>query len=361
MRPPVVLQHLGTLRERGVAAVLLSTCHRTELYWWGDEELAPWFESAALPAVGSRMTLERRDADLAVRHLFSVTAGMRSARYGEPEVQGQMRAAWIAARAAHVTNTLIDAVFRQAIEAARHIRLAIGDDADPALGARVREAIDARRGEMASPARLLVVGSGDAARGVLEALTASRASTPMPWLVTVTSRTDERAQRIANAFAASAVPWAERHAALHSADVIVFAAHATSPLVSSETAREITAHRQTPALWLDLGVPHNVEASDLPDTVEWVGIDTLAPQSRQNHARDRRANGALQRELARFAVAMHRRKVGARLSLLEERAVSAARAALAAGGDMRAPGDSADLLARQVTRLLLREFSALSA
>lgn len=352
--------HLAALRTDGASVVLVSTCHRTELYWWGDVDLVPWFEQHVAGRDTSAVHLERREADLAVRHLFAVTAGMRSARYGEPEIMRQVRAGWQRAQAADASHTLLDAVFRRALEAARHIRHAIGDDADPSLGERVCDAIISR--QKASPSaelRVLVVGAGDAARGVLDAITRHRGAGTLACSVQVTSRTDDSAARACVGRDATLVPWQMRDRALRDADVAVFAVHASAPLIDAHTTSVLTRYRTTPALWLDLGVPSNVASEALPDAVQWIGLDMLAPRSEHDTSRNRRAHAALQRELARYASDMQRRHLGARLPHLEARAASIARAAL--GAHAGADADSADALARQVTRLLLREMSALSA
>ena len=365
LRMPAIMVDacLAQLRAQGVSAVLLSTCHRTELYWWGEDDLSPWFETQVLSRGSGAVELERREADLAVRHLFGVTAGMRSARFGEPEIMRQVRTAWMAAQLAGATSALLDAVFRRALEAARHIRVAIGADADPSLGARVRDALATHfsncAGDDAAPRNVLIVGAGDAARGVMETLLQPSLRASMR--VAVSSRSDTSAARLAATVGASVVPWSERDDALRNAAAVVFAVQASTPLIDGALARALTDGRGAPAFWIDLGVPANVDAASLPAQVECVGIDLLAPHSRRDLARDRRANAALQRELARFAGDMQRRRLGARITVLEARAATVARAAFAASSGPAGTDASADAVARQVTRLLLREISELSA
>ncbi|MES3035581.1 MAG: NAD(P)-binding domain-containing protein [Gemmatimonadota bacterium] len=365
LRMPAIMVDacLAQLRAQGVPAVLLSTCHRTELYWWGEDDLSPWFEAQVVSRGGGAVELERREADLAVRHLFSVTAGMRSARFGEPEIMRQVRTAWMAAQLAGTTSTLLDTVFRRALEAARHIRVAIGSDADPSLGARVRDALQARFADAGSatsqPREVLIVGAGDAARGVVETLVQPALRAGMR--VAITSRSDTSAARLAATAGAIVVPWADRDEAIRSADAVVFAVQASTPLIDGSLAQTLVDGCASRAFWIDLGVPANVDATALPAQVDCVGIDLLAPQSRRDLARDRRANGALQRELARFAGDMQRRRIGARITVLEARAATVARAALAASTSPSGSDDSADAVARQVTRLLLREIAELSA
>lgn len=354
---------LAELRAQGVPAVLLSTCHRTELYWWGEDDLSPWFESHVLTRGGGTVEVERREADLAVRHLFSVTAGMRSARFGEPEIMRQVRTAWMAAQLAGTTSTLLDTVFRRALEAARHIRLAIGSDADPSLGARVRDALVTHlatlTGTVPATQQVLIVGAGDAARGVVETLVRSALGDGVR--VAVSSRSGTSAAKLAASTGAGVVPWADRDEAIRSAAAVVFAVQSGTPLIDAALANTLMDGCRRRAFWIDLGVPANVDARALPEQVEYVGIDLLAPQSRRDLVRDRRANTALQRELARFAGDMQRRRLGARIEVLEARAATVARAAMASRHGSDGTDDYADAVARQLTRLLLRELAELSA
>ncbi len=351
---------LESLRADGIAAVLLSTCHRTELYWAGDADLQPWLEAQLVSRTSAPLHVERRIADLAVRHLFSVASGMCSARFGEPEILRQVRTAWITAQSLEATDAMLDAIFRRAVEAARHIRIAIGCDADPSLGARVRDSVLAREGRPDGQLTdLLIVGAGDAARGVLETVTA--ASMRSRVRVSLTSRSDDRAARLAAANGATPIPWCRRDEQISVADAVVFAVQSTTPLIESRAAGRLMAAREAKALWIDLGVPGCVEPGALPPSVELVGLDALAPPSRRDVGRDRRAHMALQRELARFAADTQRRRIGSRILALEERAASVVRDAVKGSSDGAWSADTADAVARRVTRALLREIAELSA
>lgn len=95
--------------------------------------------------------LERKHADLAVRHLFAVSAGMCSARFGEPEILGQVRRAWSVSHNVGATNALLDCVFRHAVDAARTVLSALAEGR--AVGAHVvRETsrTDSRAGSLAN-------------------------------------------------------------------------------------------------------------------------------------------------------------------------------------------------------------------
>src|SRR5258705_194499 len=107
----------------GRAALLLFTCNRCELYWSGPHDYESWFRDLAR-ARGVTYTgeLTRFDGAEAVRHLFTVTAGLDSQILGETEILGQVRRAFDAARAAGTTTRDMDAIFSAALAAGRRVR-----------------------------------------------------------------------------------------------------------------------------------------------------------------------------------------------------------------------------------------------
>jgi glutamyl-tRNA reductase len=325
---------------------LLSTCHRTELYWWGDEDLGGWFSDVVCGEDAGALQIERADADLAVRHLFAVAAGMKSVRFGEPEILGQIRRAWVGARSAGAAYGELDDTFRRAVDAARYIRSVMGSDADASLGDRVHDRLAAYTASLpARPMRLLLVGSGDAARGVLEALQRR----PLREVeVTVTSRTTGRAESLAIAYGAGVIPWAVRNDAIAQADMVVFAVHVTAPLVDAEMSSQGRSGEGEP-LWVDLGVPGAVGKGFTSSQVQLLRLSDLEASHAtvdERIQRRRRAEHALQRELSRYARASYRSQLGARLGTLEEQAIAVATA------HRHLPTDE---VARRVTRLVLRE------
>jgi glutamyl-tRNA reductase len=232
----------------------------------------------------------------------------------------------------------------------------MGQETDASLGARVRQRLSAHLASrrFGDSPHIVVVGSGDAARSVLDAL---RQKPVAGAQVHVTSRTDQRAQLLADEFAIPVVPWERREPALREADAVVFAVHVTSPLVLVGFASTMPA-RGMPAVWVDLGVPGAVAAEFSTPHVQLISLASIdaeadtesqsAPWRAMHEARARRANVALQQELARYARAAHRHSLGARLGSVEEQALAVA----SSHGD--APVDE---MVRKVTRLVLRELS----
>jgi len=360
---------LRDVHAAGIPSVLLSTCNRTELYWWGVADAAPIFRAWALGRMGviPPRAIERRDADLAVRHLFSVAAGLRSQRLGEPEILGQVRRAWLIARDAGTTDAGLDGIFQRGIQAARRIRARAGEFAwGRSLGEASAVFISSALDTEWSTRRVLVVGTGAAAESAALAIAQRR-----PASLHVTSRTVARAEALAHAAGGSAGAWDARHEELRRADVVVFATRSKSCVVRAAEAHVAMAARGfTPAIWLDLGVPTNVEPHVTARGLSLYGLADLPQDLDADAAGAAIADTALQSELARFAADLQRRSLAARLPAMESIASEVARATvqrlhLSMGGlspDVLSPelDAAATDVARRMARVLLREFAAAS-
>ena len=89
--------------------ILLSTCHRVELYGFG-----------IMPDLNTRLQVET--GEHAVRHLMRVAAGLESAIIGEDEVLHQVRDALARARALGSLDRRLQRLFETAIAAGRRAR-----------------------------------------------------------------------------------------------------------------------------------------------------------------------------------------------------------------------------------------------
>jgi len=89
--------------------ILLSTCHRVELYGFG-----------IMPDLRTHLQVET--GEQAVRHLMRVAAGLESAIIGEDEVLHQVRDAFAQARALRSLDRRLQRLFETAIAAGRRAR-----------------------------------------------------------------------------------------------------------------------------------------------------------------------------------------------------------------------------------------------
>jgi len=351
---------LGHLAVRGIDAVILSTCERTELYWWGEEDLGEWFVAEVLqeeriPGMATPWQMERSDADMAVRQLLASAAGMRSLRYGEPDTLGQLRRAWADARVRGTAHGDLDALFRQVVDSARDIRSALEGHTCRALTEElldeVRQMYTALSGR---EVRVAMVGAGELARTVLDALRDAVAGGGFPPVrVQLVNRTDARAVGLAvryrNALEMSVCPWVDLPRALGDADVAVFAVQVPAPIIGRSTV--ITQQpRPVPARWIDCAMPPAVIPGFSGGDVVRVGLEAYAGTPTPMAVAERTARGwdALQRAMAQCADTMRRLYFAPVLGEVEGKA-----AAFIEQHAHLAPAD----LARRLTRFVVRELS----
>jgi glutamyl-tRNA reductase len=274
---PAMLQRLAAQPYVG-EAVVVSTCNRVEVYaavsgfhgGLGDvcTVLAEHSGIAAGELAGH---LYVHYDDAAVRHSFRVSAGLDSMVVGEAQILGQLRDAYHAATEADSAGRLLHELMQQALRVGKRAHAETGiDRAGQSVVTAALDVAAAHLGEM-SGRRALVIGAG--AMGALSVATLTRAGVgPLQ----ITNRSAERADRLAEAYGATAVPFAELDAALAGADIVVSATASAEPVLTRD--RLVAA---APLVVLDLAVPRDVapDATGL-DGVLIVDIDGLAASRR---------------------------------------------------------------------------------
>jgi glutamyl-tRNA reductase len=173
---------LGRLLEGKVTShsdwILLSTCHRVELYGFG-----------AVPDLDNGLQVET--GDRAVRHLIRVAAGLESAIVGEDEVLHQVREALSEARADGQLDSRLQRLFETAIAAGRRARA--GRTAASGNLAQTAVAWLQKKSSLAG-GTVLVVGAGRMGSALAHSARLAGAQ------ITIASRDAARADRLANVY-----------------------------------------------------------------------------------------------------------------------------------------------------------------
>ncbi|GGQ41996.1 glutamyl-tRNA reductase [Couchioplanes azureus] len=276
---PAVLHKLVAQPYIG-EAVVLSTCNRVEVYaavsgfhgGLGDvcNVLA---EQSGIGANDLAGHLYVHYDEAAVRHSFRVSSGLDSMVVGEAQILGQLRDAYHAATEADSAGRLLHELMQQALRVGKRAHAETGIDraGQSVVTAALDVAADAFGGDLSGRPGL-VIGAG--AMGALSVATLTRTGVGP---LRITNRGAERAARLAEAYGATAVDFADLDAALRAADVVVCATASTEPVL---TAARL-AGRERPLVVLDLAVPRDVapDVAALPN-VTVVDIDGLATSRR---------------------------------------------------------------------------------
>ncbi len=197
--------------------------------------------------------------DGAVSHLFHVAAGLDSMAVGEGQILGQTRDALRLGQELGTVGPALNVLFQQALRVGK--RSHAETDIDHVAPTLVSAALD--HAETVAGRRVLVVGAG--AMAGLATATVSRLGAAS---VIVANRTTDRAQRLAQEYAATPAALADLPDILRRVDVVIACTGASGVLVSRamvEDARR-PGRGRPPADVIDLALPHDVDPSvvDLP-------------------------------------------------------------------------------------------------
>ena len=264
----------GAVKE----AAILSTCNRTELYCAAEphvaERLPSWlaeFNQIEAGALEPHMYLHGRDE--AVRHAFRVASGLDSMVLGEPQILGQMKDAVRAAEEAGALGTLLHQLFQRTFSVAKEVRstTAIGAQSVSMAAAAVRLA-ERVFGDLAQ-CKVLFIGAGE----MIE-LCATHFAARQPASIVVANRTLERAENLANRFAAGTMRLADLPDRLAQFDVVVSCTASTLPLLGLGMVERATKQRKRkPIVMVDLAVPRDIEPEVAQlDDIYLYSVDDLA-------------------------------------------------------------------------------------
>jgi len=261
------------LSQRNIhEAVFVSTCLRTEVVAVIDRFHGAIDEITETLADATNLGSDEFKDKLTVHfdrgvatHLFSVAAGLKSVVPGEFEILGQLRRALELAQEEHTAGPELTEIFQRALAAGRRVRTetSISRGTTSFAQAAVTMALE-ELGDDVRDARVVVVGAGQLATGVVKSLLS--ASVPLEH-VTIVNRTHEHARALAHDVDDPRVDVADfstLRSQMASARLAIVAVETPSFLLS----RVDLASSTSPRLIVDLGVPRAI-ASDV-DTLEGV-------------------------------------------------------------------------------------------
>jgi len=247
-------------------AVIVSTCLRTEVYAVverfhdGLADIHAFF-AARLSGTGTSLAeLEERLTvaydDAAARHLFAVAAGVDSAVLGEGEILRQVRHAAARAREERSLGPVLDPLFRHALEAGKRARHETGIARGITSLAHVAvAAAQEQLGDDLSGRRVLVVGAGEMAQGIVAALGELAGA---PELV-VANRRPARAEALV-AGRGRAVGLGALAEEVGAADVVISATAGDEVLLSVTDVNVALANRpERPLVLIDTAVPRDID------------------------------------------------------------------------------------------------------
>jgi glutamyl-tRNA reductase len=272
-------------------ALILSTCNRTELYCSVREgtELAPesWLHAyhQMTPGRLDEFLYRHVDGD-AVRHVFRVATGLESMVLGEPQILGQVKDAWRAARSARTLHAPMDRLLQNAFAVAKRVRTETRIGTGPVSVAFTAVRLVEQAFADLRESCVLLVGAGD----TIELAVRHLIERGVKRLI-VANRTIDTAQALVNPVGGYAIALADLPRHLAEADIVISATASREPILDVPMLRDaLHQRRRRPMLLIDLAVPRDIDpaAAALPDVFLYT-IDDLQ-QAIESGRRSREAS-----------------------------------------------------------------------
>jgi glutamyl-tRNA reductase len=279
-------------------AALLCTCNRVEIIGAGADTTRAAEEGLRFLACDRTVAVEafrpalfQLEGRAAVRHLFRVGASLDSMVVGEPQILGQVKAAYAQAAAAGTAGLVLHRAFHKAFSVAKQVRKAtlIGHGAVSLSSVAV--SLAGKIFDTLSDKTVMLMGAGRMAELTARSLKRLGIETLL-----ITSRTFDNAVALARELGGTAVPYENFKPHLRMADVVIGSLAVNQPVLGpAELEIILKERRYRPIFLIDLGVPRNFDA--LLNSIENVylyDIDDLGKVALES--RDEREREALRAE-----------------------------------------------------------------
>ncbi len=363
--PDRVGNALRDLLDRGGAreAAILSTCNRTELYcglpdrdggrvveWLGDYHL--------LRTADLQPYLYRHADQQAVRHILRVASGLDSLVLGEPQILGQVKAAYQAANGAGTLGARLERLFQHTFAVAKQVRTDTRIGASPVSVAFAAVGLAKQIFADLPKRAALLIGAGD----TIELVARHLHENGLGRLI-VANRTLERAHALVGLFDGYAIALDEIPAHLGEADIVIAATASPGLMLDAALVQYcLKQRRRRPMFMVDLAVPRDIDptVADLDDVYLYT-VDDLKDLIQEN-LRSREAAAAQAEEIienqvehfmgwlrAQDGVASIR-ALRQQAEAVRDDALARARRQLAQGKD---PAEALELLANLLTNKLM--------
>jgi glutamyl-tRNA reductase len=243
-------------------AVALFTCNRTEIYASVGDHFAA--EDALAAALVARTHISedelacaryvRRD-ERAATQLFRVASSLDSMVVGESEIQGQVRQAWELAVEEGAAGTVLNQLFRKALEVGKQVRaqtrIGSGSASVSAVAVELaEEVLDDLPGR-----QVLVIGAGRMAETTARALVDHGVRE-----VVVANRTVGTARELAGRVGGRGVGFDSLAQELRGADIVISSTDAPHPILRRAELEPVMSGRaERPMVIVDISVPRDVD------------------------------------------------------------------------------------------------------
>ena len=298
----------GEARERllktwsdGVAGegVIISTCNRVELYATTDDTISAEKRARALLEThlseAERASLEGslyiHGGEAAIRHLFRVASSLDSMVVGEPQILGQVKEAFDAAKAAGTMGSLLGRCFSRSFAVAKRVRtetgIAEGTVSISSIASQLAKKIF---GDL-SGRKVLLLGAGEMGEAAARSLANTGA------VLRVVNRSPEKARKVAAECGGEPRGYEQLASEMVQADVVISSTSSDRYVLTTELMKDVLrGRRHRPIFLIDIAVPRDVDPRvGGMESVFLFDVDDLQEVAQENLAQRRQAAMAAER------------------------------------------------------------------
>ena len=266
--------------------IILNTCNRLEFYMILDIKSDP-FELISM----QYKKIKNIDLNLYKHifytteeagipgHLFRVISGLDSLVLGEFQIQGQVKEAYSMACEAKTVSKAMHKLFHAAFRIGKKVRTktSIADGRTSVSGAAAQIILD----KLDQTSTISIIGINDNSKIITNKLKYNGFNN-----LIFLNRTKSKAELFAEQFGGKAYSLEEMNKALIQSDAVFSSTGAKEFIISSNNLKEIKASNKSLKLIVDMAVPRDFDASNMPEGIEYFDIDDLKNYlSKQNKKR----------------------------------------------------------------------------
>lgn len=269
--------------------VLLSTCNRTEIYYWSysgnqaEESLLNYYRGKVEEDVVLHSCFYRYTGEDVLRHLARVASGLDSMVLGETEIFGQLKDAYFVALESGTTAGFANRTFQQVFSIGKKTRSTTRITSGPtSVGAAGVQMATRILGNL-NGANVLIVGAGEVARTTAQSLRSRGANG-----IFVANRSFDRATALAAEVGGQVIRFTEWIPYLEQIDIVIVSTASPVYVVSPQVLEAVQAKRKRPLFLIDLSVPRNVNpaCAMVPDVhvYDMDAMQAVADETRRNRS-----------------------------------------------------------------------------
>ena len=260
----------------------LSTCNRTEIYFYGDkgvenDVLKLTKEALNISDIPDK-TFYIYDSLKALEHMCRVCCGIDSQVVGEQEIFGQFKNAYNSAKAFKIVGKELMIYVEKVFEIAKKVRTETKIGINPLSVSGLSLKLVKEIFENPEDKQVLVIGGGDLAKSIIKNLFDKGLRS-----ISAINRTIKEI-KISQDFSIIPMPLNLVHREIVNADIVICSASSLTPIIGKGAVENALKNRgNKPMMIIDLAVPRNVEPEikDL-ELVYLFSIDDIEKISQDN-------------------------------------------------------------------------------